>query len=70
MLASYYLVRKSLEDMLNKPIIHSDLIKTFEELSYLSSNFSKDHLYRDIIAFGFMCTDYSSYINFFKEYVK
>ncbi len=67
LLASYYLVRKSLEDMLNKPIIHSDLIKTFEELSYLSSNFSKDHLYRDIIASGFMCTDYSSYINFLKN---
>lgn len=67
LLASYYLVRKSLEDMLNKPVIHSDLIKTFEELSYLSNNFSKDHLYKDVIASGFMCTDYSGYIDFLRS---
>ncbi|BAK81733.1 glucoamylase family protein [Candidatus Arthromitus sp. SFB-rat-Yit] len=66
LLASYYLARQSLQDMMNKPIIHSDLIKTFEELAYLSSSSSKDHLYKEIISYGFMCTDYISYIEFLK----
>ena len=67
LLASYYLCKKSLEDILTKPIIHKDLIKAFEEMAYLSNNFNEEHLYREVVKKGYACSDYVSYIKFLEE---
>lgn len=69
LLASYYLCKKSLEDILNKPIIHKDLIRSFEEMAYLSNNLSEEHLYIDVIKKGYECKDYIDYIKFLEEVI-
>ena len=67
LLASYYLCKKSLEDILNKPIIHKDLVKSFEEMGYLSNNSKMDHLYKDLINYGYNCNKYRDYIKFLED---
>lgn len=69
LLANYYLCKKSLEDILNKPIIHKDLVKSFEEMAYLSNNFNEEHLYRDVIKKGYDCRNYVNYIKFLEELI-
>lgn len=67
LLSSYYLCKKSLEDILNKPIIHGDLIKSFEEMSFLSNKSGYDHFYKDVIKKGYECNTYIGYIKFLEE---
>lgn len=67
LLGSYYLCRESLNDILNSTIIHKDLLKSFEELCYLSNKFNNDHLYKEIIDIGFKCREYNDYIKFLKD---
>ena len=67
LLASYYLCKKSLEDILNKPLIHKELVKSFDEMGLLSNNFKEDHLYKDVVKLGYKCSDYVEYIKFLEK---
>lgn len=67
LLASYYFCKKSLEDILNRPIIHTDLVKSFEDMGYLSNNHSYEHLYRDSINNGYNSNTYMDYIKFLND---
>lgn len=69
LLASYYLSKKSLEDILNKPLIHRDLVKGFEEMCYLSNNFNKNHSYKEIIDLGYKCESFTDYIGFLNKII-
>lgn len=70
LLGSYYLCRESLNDILNSTIIHKDLLKSFEELSYLSNKFDMDHLYKEAVYRGFQCKEYDDYIKFLKSIIE
>ncbi len=70
LLSSYYLSKKSLEDLLNTPIIHKDLVKSFEEMAYLSNNLNADHLYKDVIGYGYNCDKYQDYIRFLEMVIE
>lgn len=70
LLASYYLCKKSLEELLEKPIIHRDLVRSFEEMIYLCKDFEINNYYDDIIEFGYRCKNYNDYIKFLEGMVE
>ncbi len=70
LLSSYYLCAESLDNILDSTIIHKDLLRDFEGLSYLSNGFKGESSYRDIIESGFEYKEYLDYIKLLEDLIK